>query len=152
MSAVTFYGKWSLDVTQAAGVFFNRFQIVGSVASDRIVPITVGTQVAAIDGDSWDVVPEFSDDNVTWTPDDVERFPSVTPQDGLIVTLVANQFAVRFVYLNPQANPPGPAQPPYSYTLPPGQFWPQPPPPPVGPSCCECTCCHNKASKRVCCR
>jgi hypothetical protein len=158
----TFYGKWSLDVIGNVGEFEQRLRIVGSVASDGTVAGTVGTQVAAIDGDGWNVFMERSSDGGTnWDLNLIQRIPSVTPKDGLIVTLfgddsvVAPQdsdVTVKFVYLNAQVNPPGPAQPPYSYTLPPGQFWPQLPPP-VCPCCCQCPCaCHQKASKHVCCR
>jgi hypothetical protein len=147
---VTFYGKWSLDVVQAGGgVFAHRFQIAGSLASDGIVPVTTGTQIAAIDGDSWEIIPEFSEDDVTWTPGDVARFPGVTPQDGLIVTLAADQFAVRFVYLNTQVNPQGPTQPPYSYTVPASQSLPQRPAPVS--TRCGCRCGARAESKRRCC-
>jgi hypothetical protein len=155
---VTFYGKWSLDVVGNVGEFDQRVRIVGSVASDGSVSGAVGTQVAAIDGNGWNAFLERSSDGgATWQPNLIQRIPSVTQQDGLIVTLygddsvVAPQdsdVTVQFVYLNLLVNPPGP-QPPYSFTLPPGQFWPMPPPKPC-PCCCKCPCACRviKATKR----
>lgn len=160
---VTFYGKWSLDVVGNVGEFDQRVRIVGSIASDGTVSGAIGTQVADIDGASWNVFLERSSDGgATWQPNLVQRIPSVTPTDGLIVTLfgddsiVAPQdsdVTVQFVYLNLQVNPPGP-QPPYSYTLPPGDFRPMRPPMPC-PCCCRhpCTCyqrdCFTRSPVRV---
>jgi hypothetical protein len=65
----------------------------------------------------------------------------VTPQNGWTVTLYGDDsvvrpqdsdVAVQFVYLDPQVNP-HPSPPPFGFTLPPGSFWPQRPPP-----LCEC--------------
>ena len=59
---VTFYGKRSLDVVGNVNEFEERVRIVGSLASDGIVGGTVGTQVADIDGTSWDIFMERSGD------------------------------------------------------------------------------------------
>jgi hypothetical protein len=159
---ITFYGKWSLDVIGNVGEFDQRVRIMGSVASDGSVSGAVGTRVAEIDGDGWNVFLERSSDGgVTWLPNVVQRIPSVTPKDGLIITLFGDDaivppqdsdVTVQFVYLNQQVNPPGPTQPPYSFTLPPGQFWPKRPPEPC-PCCCKCpcTCRVTKTPKRGCC-
>jgi hypothetical protein len=157
---VIFYGQWSLDVIGNVGEFQQRLRIAGSIASDGTVAGTVGTQLAAIDGAGWNVFMERSaDGGATWLPNLVQRLPSVTPTDGLIVTLygddsvVAPQdsdVTVQLVYLNRQVNPTGPTPPPYSYTLPPGQFWPMPPPR-TCPCCCKCPCsCRGtpRSSKR----
>jgi hypothetical protein len=155
---ITFYGKWSLEVVGNVGEFDQRVRIVGSVAGDGSVSGAVGTQVAAIDGDGWNVFLERSSDGgTTWLPNLVQRIPSVTQKDGLIVTLYGDDsvvppkdsdITVQFVYLNQQVNPPGP-QPPYSFTLPPGDFWPMPPPK-LCPCCCKhpCVCHVGKARKR----
>jgi hypothetical protein len=154
---ITFYGKWSLEVIRNVEESQQRLRIVGSVASDGIVDGTVGTHVAEIDGNAWNVFMERSSDGgATWLENIVQRTPSVTPKDGLIVTLfgdddiVAPQnsdVTIQFVYLNPQVNPQGPANPPYIYTLPPEQFWPMPPPR-ICSCCCKCSCiCHQKVPK-----
>jgi hypothetical protein len=155
----TFYGKWSLDVIGNVGEFLQRLRIVGSLASDGTVAGTVGTQLAEIDGSGWNVFMERSSDGgVTWLPNVIQRIPSVNPKDGLIVTLYGDDavvppldsdVSVKFVYLNQQVNPPGPTQPPYSYTLPPGNFWPQRPPL-VCPCCCKCPCCcHGRNARKL---
>jgi hypothetical protein len=143
----TFYGKWSLEVIGNVGEFDQRMRIVGSIASDGIVAGTIGTTVPQIDGAGWNVFMERSaDGGVTWQTNLVQRIPSVVPPVGLIVTLYGDDdivppldsdITVRFVYLNPQVNPPG--VPPYNYTLPPGQFRPKRPPK-VCPCCCQCEC------------
>jgi hypothetical protein len=156
---ITFYGKWSLDVIANVGEFQQRLRIVGSVASDGLVAGTVGTQVPEIDGNPWNVFMERSSDGgVTWLPNLVQRIPSVTPKDGLIVTLFGDDsvvppqdsdVSVQFVYLNRQVNPKGPAQPPFAFTLPAGQFWPKRPPE-ICPCCCKwpCNCRGKKGLKR----
>jgi hypothetical protein len=160
---VTFYGSWSLDVVGNVGEFEQRVRIVGSIASDGSVSGSVGTQLAEIDGDSWEVFLERSSDGgATWLPNLVQRVPSVTPKDGLIVTLFGDDsivppqdsdVTVQFVYLNLQVNPPGPQpEPPFNFTLPPGQFLPMPP-----PKLCSCCCVHpcscqvRKSPKRAAC-
>jgi hypothetical protein len=135
---VTFYGKWSLDVVGNVNEFQERVRIVGSLHSDGIVAGTVGTQVAEIDGTSYDIFMERSGDGgATWQANLIQRIPSVTPQDGLIVTLYADDsvvapqdsdFIVKFKYLNTQVNPPGLSTPPFGFTLPPSSFVPPRPP------------------------
>jgi hypothetical protein len=155
---VTFYGKWSLDVIGNVGEFDQRVRIVGSIASDGSVSGAVGTQLAEIDGASWEVFLERSSDSgTTWLPNVIQRVPSVTQTDGLIVTLFGDDsivppqdsdVTVKFVYLNRQVNPVGP-QPPYSFTLPPGQFWPMPPPK-LCTCCCKHSCCCGVTKSRNC--
>ena len=130
---VTFYGKWSLEVVRNLHLFEERVRIVGSLASDGTVDGAVGTQVAAIDGTSWDIFMEERRILGVWEPQLIFRIPSVTPQDGLIVTLYSvppqdGIFAVKFKYLNTQVNPPGPSTPPFGFTLPPSSFRPPGPP------------------------
>jgi hypothetical protein len=159
----TFYGQWSLEVVGNVDEFMQRVRIVGSIASDGIVAGAVGMQVAAIDGDGWNVFLERSSDNgATWQTNLIQRVPSVTFPDGLIVTLFGDDdivlpqdsdVSVKFVYLNQQVNPPRPFQPPVPFTLPPSQFRP-PLPPRVCPCCCQCPCgCHHpkKPKRRRCC-
>jgi hypothetical protein len=134
---VTFYGKWSLEVVGNVNEFEERMRIVGFLGGGSLattVDGTVGTKVAAIDAPSWDVFMERSGDGgATWLPNLIQRIPSVTPQDGLIVTLYADDsvvapensdFIVKFKYLNTQVNPPGPSTPPFAFTLPPSSFRP----------------------------
>jgi len=159
--SVTFYGKWSLNVIGNVGEFPQRLVISGSISSDGIVSGAVGTQVAAIDGAAWTLTMQRSEDGgLTWIENLVQRIPSVTTSSGLIVTLYGDDSIVppldsdvtaQFVYLNPQVNPQGPVPPPYSYTLPPGQFWPMPPPR-ICRCCCEspCSCGGPKRRKRNC--
>lgn len=157
-----FYGKWSLDVIGNVGEFLQRLRIVGSTGSDGTVAGTTGTQIAEIDGNGWNVFMERSSDGGgTWQTNLIQRIPSVNPTDGLIITLygddsvvppLESDVTVKFVYLNRQVNPvPGP--PPYSYTVPPGLFWP-PRPPRICPCCCKYPCCCHgtKALKRARCR
>ena len=158
---VTFYGKWSLEVVGNVGEFQQRLRIVGSAASDGVVGGAVGTQVAAIDGASWNVFMERSaDGGATWLANLVQGIPTVTPADGLTIMLYGDDSLVppqlsdvtaKFVYLNPQVNPPSPVQPPLGYTVPPGQFWPAPPKP-ICPCCRKfpCCCCHKTARRRCC--
>jgi hypothetical protein len=124
----------------------------------------VGESVAAIDGSVWDAYMEWSSDGgANWFPSRIHRTPGVTPANGLIVTLNAddntptlgdgdfNDLIVQFTYLNRQVNPIGPAQPPYSFTLPPTSFWPPRPGNGDSGSCCcewDCTRCRAKRSKR----
>ena len=149
---VTFYGKWSLDVIGNVGEFPQRMVISGSISSDGIVSGAVGTQVAAVDGAAWTLTMQRSEDGgLTWIENLVQRIPSVTTSSGLIVTLYGDDSVVppldsdvtaQFAYLNPQVNPQGPVPPPYSYTLPAGQFWPMPP-----PRICRC-CCESPLQLR----
>jgi hypothetical protein len=130
---VTFYGKWSLEVVGNLHLFEERVRIVGSLASDGTVDGAVGTQVADIDGTSWDIFMEEVRPFGVWEPQLIFRIPSVTPQDGLIVTLYSvppqdGIFTVKFKYLNTQVNPPGPSTPPFGFTLPPSSFRPPGPP------------------------
>ena len=159
----TFYGKWSLKVVGNVNEFKQRIRIVGSVDSDGVVDGALGTQVAAIDGDGWTAFLERSGDNgATWQANVIQRVPGVTFPDGLIVTLYGDDevvppqdadVAVQFVYLDPQVNPPRPAQPPFPFTVPPGQFRPPPPPRPC-PCCyrCPCGCLTTGKPKRGRCR
>jgi hypothetical protein len=158
----TFYGKWSLEVVGNVNEFKQRARIVGSIASDGVVDGTIGTQVASIDGEGWNVFLERSSDNgATWQTNVIQRVPSVTFPDGLIVTLFGDDgivlpqdsdVSVKFVYRNPQVNPPCPFQPPFPFMLPPGQFRP-PLPPRVCPCCCRynCGCHYSKKPKSRCC-
>jgi hypothetical protein len=86
----------------------------------------------------------------------------VTPQNGWTVTLYGDDsvvppqdsdVTVQFVYLDPLVNP-HPSPPPYNFTLPPGSFWPQRPPP-LCECCCKAPCCCRprapKGKRLVCC-
>jgi hypothetical protein len=155
---VTFYGKWSLTVIGVHAAFQERVRIAGSEGSDGPVAGVVGDTIAAINGTVWEAFMEWSSDGgANWFPSRIHRTPGVTPADGLIVTLNAddntpalgdgdfNDLIVQFTYLNREINPVGP--PPYSFTLPPSSFRPQPP----GTRCrceCICTCRPTKRSKR----
>jgi hypothetical protein len=144
---VTFYGKWSLEVVGNDSQFEERVRIVGLIVTTAaptnptqllVIGATVGTKVAAIDAPSWDVFVDLSaDGGATWETNLIQRIPSATPQDGLIVTLFAkpdsvipqlNMVTVKFKYLNTQVNPPGPSTPPFGFTLPPSSFRPPGPP------------------------
>lgn len=162
---VTFFGKWSLAVVGNVEEFEQRIRIVGSAGSDGIVAGTVGTQVAAIDGAAWQIYQERSSDKgVTWIENIIQRVPSVTPQNGLIVTLYGDDsvvlpqdsdFSVQFTYLNPVVNPPGPTTPPFNFTLPAGSFWPPRPTPKPRECCCcreresACRCGHGLRPSRI---
>jgi hypothetical protein len=148
----TFYNNWSLTVTTVAlppGVQ-TRVLIAGSQASDGTYPGVVGEQVASINGNSWQVSLQSSNDNgANWGEGETLRNPSVTQQNGIIVTLTAifpafrgtvPEFVVQFVYLNQQVNPQGPAQAPPVFTLPAGSFWPKLP----GREPQACCCCCGK--------
>jgi hypothetical protein len=128
---MTFYGKWSFEVTGNTGEFHQRVRIQGSLNADGDLAAAVGAQISEIDGPAWNVHLERSrDGGVTWQENLVQRIPTVTPQDGLTVNLhgddsvVAPQdsdVTVRFVYLDRQVNP-KPVTPSFSFTLPPGSF------------------------------
>jgi hypothetical protein len=159
----TFYGKWSLDVTGNVDEFGQRVRIQGSLNADGDLAAAVGAQIAEIDGADWEVYLERSSDGgATWQENLVQRIPTVTPQNGLTVTLYGDDsvvppqesdVTVQFVYLNRQVNP-QPVPPPFSFTLPPGSFWPQRPPP-LCECCCKAPCCCRpgalKGKRRVCC-
>jgi hypothetical protein len=148
---VTFYGNWSFEVVGNVGEFPQRAVIAGSVASDGIVSGTIGTKIASIDGPSWTLTLQRSEDGGTTWKENIENpLPSVTPQNGWIVTVygddavVPPQYAdvsIKLVYLNPVVNPPPPI-PGYSFTLPPQNFRPPSPVHPV--PICECECCRSK--------
>jgi hypothetical protein len=158
-----FYGKWSLNVTGNVGEFGQRVRIQGSLNADGNLAAPIGAQIAEIDGAAWEVYLERSGDGgATWQENLVQRIPTVTPQNGLTVTLYgddsvvppqASDVTVQFVYLNPQVNPP-PVPPPFNFTLPPGSFWPQRPPP-LCECCCKAPCCCNprvlRGKPRGCC-
>jgi hypothetical protein len=152
----TFYGNWSLDVTGNVGEFDQRVRIVGSLNADGILAAPLGAQIPEIDGSAWQVFLERSGDGgATWQENVVQRVPTVTPQNGLTVTLYGDDavvlpqdsdVAIQFVYLNQQVNPP-PVPPPFNFTLPPGSFWPQRPPP-LCECCCKAPCCcHPRMPK-----
>lgn len=144
---VTFYGKWSFEVVGNVGEFPQRAVIAGSVASDGIVSGTIGTKIASIDGPSWTLTLQRSEDGgATWKENIENPLPIVTPQDGWTVTVygddavVPPSFAdvsVKLVYLNPVVNPPPPA-PGFNYTMPPSAFRPPLPGRPVSNCDCEC--------------
>jgi hypothetical protein len=159
---VTFYGKWSLTVISKSASFQERVRISGSLASDGPVAGIAGQQVAAIDGASWDAYMEWSSDNgVTWYPSRIHRLPGVTPQNGFVVQLRAddnfpnladndfNDLVVQFIYLNPQVNPAPDYPPPFSFTLPAGSFYPQSPAPKEPEHCC-CCCGKRRCTCRRC--
>jgi hypothetical protein len=160
----TFFGKWSLDVVGNVLEFDQRVRIQGSLNADGTLAAPVGAQIAEIDGAAWQVYLERSGDGgATWQENLVQRIPTVTPQNGLTVTLygddgvVAPQdsdVTVQFVYLDPQVNP-HPSPPPYNFTLPPGSFRPQRPTP-ICECCCKLPCCcrpipaYGKRRRRCC--
>jgi hypothetical protein len=173
----TFYGKWSLKVSAVndkvvgvSGTVQERIRIAGSQGSDGPIAGVVGNGIAAIDGTAWEVYMEWSNDGgATWSSNLVQRTPSVTPSDGLIVTLYAWQdlllgpvpgttppegfnLVAQFVYLNRQVNPLGPNQPVHSFTLPASSFRPQRPAQgDSGRCCCECICtCHQAKRSKGC--
>jgi hypothetical protein len=146
---VAFYGKWSLEVVANANKFEERARIIGQdmIGNERGVLAStvdgkVGTKVVSTGLEDalapWYVFMERSGDGgLTWQTNLIQRIPSVTPQDGLIVTLYADDsvvapqdsnFIVKFKYLNKQVNPPGPSTPPFGFTLPPSSFRPPGPP------------------------
>ena len=159
----TFYGKWSLDVTGNILEFAQRVRIQGSLNADGDLAASVGAQIAEIDGAAWQVFLERSrDGGATWQENLVQRIPTVTPQNGWTVTLYGDDsvvppqdsdVTVQFVYLDPLVNP-HPSPPPYNFTLPPGSFWPQRPPP-LCECCCKAPCCCRprapKGKRLVCC-
>jgi hypothetical protein len=148
----TFYNNWSLTVTTVAlpsGVE-TRVLIAGSQASDGTYPGVVGEQIASINGNSWQVTLQSSNDGgASWGDGVTLRNPSVTQQNGIIVTLTLlfeviqdarPEFVVQLVYLNQQVNPQSPAQPQPVFTLPAGSFWPKLP----GREAQACCCCCGK--------
>jgi len=114
-----------------------------------------GAQIAEIDGAAWNVSLERSgDDGATWQENLVQRVPTVTPQNGLALTLygddsvVAPQdsdVTVRFVHFDRQINP-HPSSPGFRFILPPGSFRP-PRPLPQYDSCCHPPCIRRGSSR-----
>ena len=110
----TFFGKWSLEVTGNVGEFDQRARIQGSLNADGNLSAPVGAD-PQIDGAAWLVFLERSSDGgVTWQENLVKRIPTVTPQNGLTVTLFGDDsdvppqdsdVTVTFVYLDPNVNP-----------------------------------------------
>jgi hypothetical protein len=140
-----FFGKWSLLVTGNVGEFDQRVRVLGSLNADGTHGAPIGAQIAAIDGAAWHVWLERSaDGGATWQDNVVQRIPTVTPQNGLTVTLYGDDdtvppldsdVAVQFVYLDPAINP-HPSPPGFGFTLPPGSFRPARPLP-------LCECCRE---------
>jgi hypothetical protein len=160
----TFFGKWSLEVTGNVGEFDQRARIQGSLNADGDLSASVGAQIPEIDGAAWLVFLERSGDGgVTWQENLVKRIPTVTPQNGLTVTLFGDDsdvppqdsdVTVTFVYLDPDVNP-KPVPPPFTFTLPPGSFR-TPLPPPRCECCCKIPCCCSartrvRKRRRCCC-
>jgi hypothetical protein len=143
----TFYGSWAPMILSTGVLYLERVRIAGSQGSDGLLTGPVGTTLAAIDGDAWQIFLEYSmDGGASWLPSPTIRTPYVTPVDGLGVDLSAFYDAtknlvegaiVHFVYLNRQINPLGPTVPPFGFTLPPGSFRP-PRPVPRASDCCSC--------------
>ena len=127
----TFYGRWSLYVTGNVGEFEQRARIQGSLNADGDLIASVGAQIPEIDGTAWQVFLERSSDGgATWQENLVKPMPTVTPQNGLTVTLYGDDsdvppqesdVTVQFIYLDPDVNP-KPVPPAYSYTLPTNSF------------------------------
>jgi hypothetical protein len=125
-----FYGPWSISVDSKDSVFEQRFVIQGSDSSDGTYPGTTGTSVA-VTGKQWTVTMEWLDGS-TWQPSGVRRSATYTLQEGVVVTLAAddspagvadqdyNDLMVVMKYEDPSLNPLRPSGNPYDFTIPEG--------------------------------
>ncbi|MEU2717951.1 hypothetical protein [Streptomyces sp. NPDC007205] len=124
----TFHGEWFVQVVSWESAFDQRFVISGSDSADGPYAGTpgVGTQVS---GDRWTLTLEWNDNVASgWQPSGVRKSAAYTIQDGLVITLGAddnveplrdldyNDLVVSCTSLDQAINPPA-SDPPLHFTI-----------------------------------
>lgn len=123
----TFYGPWSMRVTNQEGFFSERFEILGSNGSDGLyIPADDGTPFDFdADGAQWTVDFQAKIGDEDWFSYEPDRATAVIPPQGLTVTLkiepliepggealVFNHHMVlTCISTDPELNPPWPVIP-----------------------------------------
>lgn len=124
----TFYGEWFVQVVSRESAFDQRFVISGSDTSDGPYDGTPGVSTQ-VSGDSWTLTLEWNDYvGSGWQPSGVRESAEYTIQDGLVITLGAddniepvrdldyNDVVVSCTSLDPSINPPA-TDPPLDFTI-----------------------------------
>jgi len=121
----TFFGPWSIRVTNEEGFFSERFEILGSFGADGIYdPPRDGTPIdLAVDGPEWTVDFQAKLGDEDWFSYDPDRTTEIVHPEGLTVTLaiepiaephlnealvISHTMAARLVSQDPELNPPWP--------------------------------------------
>lgn len=124
----TFFGPWSLRVTNEEGFFSERFEIAGSAGTDgRFFPPDDGTPLdLAVDGPQWTLDFQAKIGEEEWFSYDPDRTTEIINPQGLTVTLAIepivkpslagaivfnHHMRARLVSQDPDLNPPWPAIP-----------------------------------------
>lgn len=127
----TLYGPWHVEVVARDAALDQRVVISGSQGSDGDYPGTRGTVIGDVTGEEWSVALEWR--NATaggeWQPSGVRREAGFTLQDGLFVTLGAddgpeggrdgdfNDLVVRLINQDPNLDPMAGAHVPHEFTI-----------------------------------
>jgi hypothetical protein len=85
-----FYGPWSVEVISRDADYGERFVIGGSANADGAYDGTPGVSVQ-VSGDAWTLDLEWNDNvGSGWQPSDVRKSAEYTINNGLVVTLGAD--------------------------------------------------------------
>jgi hypothetical protein len=127
----TFYGEWSVLVLSKEAWFDERFVIAGSDSSDGAYPGVAGSGPGPVSGAEWTLTMQWNDNSGSgWQPSGLRRWVSYTVQDGLVVTIGAddnyehlrdgdfNDCVLTCRSLDPAHTPLHPIVNPYDFTLP----------------------------------
>lgn len=86
-----FRGDWLVQFSSTSADFSQRFVIIGSTSSDGIYPGTAGTQISRVSGQKWSIKMEWNNNvGSGWQPSDIRTYPTYLIQEGLIITLYAD--------------------------------------------------------------
>ena len=124
----TFFGPWSIRLTNHEGFFSERVEVLGSVAADGLyIPPDDGTPFDfAVDGPEWAVDFQAKIGDEEWFSYDPDRATGIVHPDGLTVTLAIeplverslggaivfnHHLVARLVSRDPELNPPWPTIP-----------------------------------------
>ena len=126
----TFYGDWSIVVTQKDAAFSERLVISGSDASDGAYPGLVGVGLANVQGERWTLALQWNDNAGSgWQQSGIRRKARYTQTEGFVVSLGAddnvasaqdfdfNDLVVELRYNEPRLNPQPPVQNSFDFTI-----------------------------------
>ncbi|MET8030939.1 hypothetical protein [Streptomyces avermitilis] len=124
----TFHGAWFVQVVSRESAFDQRLVISGADSGDGLYEGTPGV-TAQVSGDRWTLALEWNDNVASgWQPSGVRKSAAYTIQDGLVITLGAddnvepvrdldyNDVVVTCTSLDPNVNPPA-GDPPLDFTI-----------------------------------